>query len=49
MMSMGSTNGLHSKLYVLSAGEANGMSCGAVKCVDIQRNTSSEGGLLYRN
>ncbi len=47
--SMGSTHGLHLKLYYLSAGEANGIRCVAVKCFDIRRNTRSEGGLVDSN
>ena len=43
---MGSTCGLHWKLSVLSAGEVSGIPSVAVKCVDIRRNTSGEGGLL---
>ena len=43
---MGSTHSLHLKLYFLSTGEAGGIPCVAVKCVDIRRNTSGEGGLL---
>ncbi len=46
---MGSTHSLHLKLYFLSAGEAIGIPCVAVKCVDIRRNTSGEGGLLDSN
>ncbi len=46
---MGSTHSLHLKLSVLSAGEAIGIPCVAVKCVDIRRNTSGEGGLLDSN
>ena len=42
----GSTPGLHKKLYILSAGEVSGIPSVAVKCVDIRRNTSGEGGLL---
>ena len=42
----GSTPGLHWKLPVLSAGEVSGIPSVAVKCVDIRRNTSGEGGLL---
>ena len=34
---------------VLSDGEAGGIPCVAVKCVDIRRNTSGEGGLLDIN
>ena len=40
---------LLSKLLVLSDGEAGGIPCVAVKCVDIRRNTSGEGGLLDIN
>ncbi len=47
--SMGSTPSLHLKLLFLSAGEAIGIPCVAVKCVDIRRNTSGEGGLLDSN
>ncbi len=47
--SMGSAQSLHLKLYFLSAGEAIGIPCVAVKCVDIRRNTSGEGGLLDSN
>ena len=46
---MGSTHELLSKLYPLSIGEAIGIPCVAVKCVDIRRNTSGEGGLLDIN
>ncbi len=46
---MGSNHSLHLKLYFLSAGEAIGIPCVAVKCVDIRRNTSGEGGLLDSN
>jgi hypothetical protein len=45
----GSTMGLHSKLQVLSAGEESGIPSVAVKCVDIRRNTSGEGGFLDGN
>ncbi len=45
----GSTYGLHLKLFVLSTGEADGIPSVAVKCVDIRRNTSGEGGLLDSN
>ena len=34
------------KLIILRAGEASGIPGVAVKCVDIGRNTSGEGGLL---
>ncbi len=46
---MGSTNSLPLKLYFVSEGEAIGIPCVAVKCVDIRRNTSGEGGLLDSN
>jgi hypothetical protein len=45
----GSTSELHLKLYILSDGEAGGIPGVAVKCVDIGRNTSGEGGLLDIN
>ena len=44
--SLGSTEELQLKLVVLSAGEVSGIPSVAVKCVDIRRNTSGEGGLL---
>ena len=47
--SQGSTLKLHLKLCILSAGEVIGIPCVAVKCVDIRRNTSGEGGLLDDN
>ena len=43
------TSGLHLKLNILSAGEESGIPSVAVKCVDIRRNTSGEGGFLDRN
>ena len=43
---MGSTHRLHLKLRFLSEVEAGGIPSGAVKCVDIRRNISGEGGLL---
>ena len=46
---MGSTYKLLSKLLVLSDGEAGGIPCVAVECVDIGRNTSGEGDLLGTN
>ena len=49
MKSRGSTPELHSKLRFLSDGEADGIPGVAVKCVDIGRNTSGEGGLLDVN
>ena len=44
--SMGSTHELLSKLFFLSEVEASGIPSVAVKCVDIRRNTSGEGGFL---
>ena len=49
MKSMGLTHELHLKLYLLSAGEVDGIPCVAVKCVDIRKNTSGEGDLLDSN
>ena len=43
---MGSTHSLPLKLGDLSAGEESGIPGVAVKCVDIGRNTSGEGGSL---
>ncbi len=43
---MGSTHRLHLKLRFLSEVEAGGIPSVAVKCVDIRRNISGEGGLL---
>ena len=43
---MGSTHNLLLKLSFLSTGEVDGIPSVAVKCVDIRRNTSGEGGLL---
>ena len=40
---------LRSKLPFLSEVEAGGIPSVAVKCVDIRRNTSGEGGLLGFN
>ena len=42
----GSTRSLRLKLFLLRVGEVNGIPGVAVKCVDIGRNTSGEGGLL---
>ena len=44
--SIGLTGKLHLKLHFLSGGEVSGIPSVAVKCVDIRRNTSGEGGLL---
>ncbi len=46
MKIMGSTHNLLLKLLLLSEVEASGIPSVAVKCVDIGRNTSGEGGLL---
>ncbi len=46
---MGSTTSLHWKLSFWSVGEEGGIPGVAVKCVDIRRNTSGEGGLLDNN
>ena len=40
---------LPSILRLLSTAEGDGIHGVAVKCVDIMKNTSSEGGLLVRN
>ncbi len=45
----GSTVRLQLKLSVLSVGEVGGIRGVAVKCVDITRNSSGEGGLLDYN
>ena len=47
--SRGLTLELHLKLYFLSVGEVDGIPSVAVKCVDIRRNTSGEGGQLDDN
>ena len=47
--SLGSTEELQLKLVFLSAGEESGIPSVAVKCVDIRRNTSGEGGFLDSN
>ena len=49
MKTQGSTLSLHLKLLILSDGEVGGIPGVAVKCVDIGRNTSGEGGLLDIN
>ena len=46
---MGSTHSLHLKLQSLSEVEAGGIPRVAVKCVEMGRNTSGEGGLLGTN
>ena len=45
----GSTFRLHLKLWFLSEVEVSGIPSVAVKCVDIRRNISGEGGLLGFN
>ena len=45
----GLTSELHPKLLDLSEVEVSGIPSVAVKCVDIRRNTSGEGGLLDEN
>ena len=45
----GSTIELHLKLLFLRVGEVIGIPSVAVKCVEIRRNTSGEGGLLDDN
>ncbi len=45
----GLTRRVHLKLSDLSAGEESGIPSVAVKCVDIRRNTSGEGGFLDCN
>ena len=47
--STGLTCGVHLKLFFLSEVEAGGIPGVAVKCVEIGRNTSGEGGLLGFN
>ncbi len=47
--SMGSTHELLLKLWSLSEVEVGGIPGVAVKCVEIGRNTSGEGGLLGFN
>ena len=49
MKTIGLTNSLHLKLFFLSTGEVDGIPCVAVKCVDIRKNTSGEGGQLDSN
>ena len=47
--SLGLTEELQLKLLFLSVGEESGIPSVAVKCVDIRRNTSCEGGSLDCN
>ena len=49
MKSMGLTRELQLKLFFLSEVEVGGIPSVAVKCVEIRRNTSGEGGLLGFN
>ena len=49
MKSIGLTGELLLKLLLLSEVEASGIPSVAVKCVDIRRNISGEGGLLGFN
>ena len=49
MKTVGSTDRLHLKLWFLSEVEVGGIPGVAVKCVEIGRNTSGEGGLLDDN
>ena len=49
MKTMGLTHRLQLKLLLLSEVEVGGIPGVAVKCVDIGRNTSGEGGLLGFN
>ena len=44
--SLGSTEEMRLKLYILSVSGAGGIPGVAVKCVDIGKNTGGEGGLL---
>ena len=46
MKAFGLTEVVHWKLDGLSAGEVSGIPGVAVKCVEIGRNTSGEGGFL---
>ena len=47
--SLGLTEELQLKLSFLSTGEESGIPSVAVKCVEMGRNTSGEGGLLGFN
>ena len=46
---LGLTEELQLKLSILSTGGESGIPSVAVKCVDIRRNTSGEGGFLDGN
>ncbi len=47
--STGGTREVHLKLFALRVGEVIGIPSVAVKCVDIRKNNSGEGGLLDDN
>ena len=47
--SLGLTEELQLKLYILSTGGESGIPRVAVKCVDIRKNTGGEGGFLDSN
>ena len=47
--SLGLTEELQLKLYILSTGGESGIPSVAVKCVDIRKNTGGEGGFLDSN
>ena len=49
MKFMGLTHNVLLKLFSLSESEAGGIPGVAVKCIEIGRNTSGEGGLLGLN
>ncbi len=49
MKSTGATRERNLKLLPVSVGEVIGIPSVAVKCVDIRKNTSGEGGLLDDN
>ena len=46
---LGSTEGGHPKLSILSVRGESGIPGGAVKCVEIRRNTGGEGDFLADN
>ncbi len=48
MKSLGSTEEVHLKPYILSTREADGIPSVEVKFIDIGKNTGGEGGLLAR-
>ncbi len=49
MKAEGSTREMHLNMFPLIIGKVIGIPSGAVKCVDIRKNTSGEGGLLDDN